>query len=157
MGKSFTARLRRGALAATLLSVVSCGVASAAPLSEFAWSARPLLVFGAAWDAPDISAQRQALSDAADGLREREVLVLYVLPNRIVLDRAETTIAPVALRDAFGVDEGDFAVLLIGKDTGVKLRETTPVAPTRLFDLIDAMPMRRNEMRNRRRETRSRE
>ncbi len=42
-----------------------------------------------------------------------------------------------------------FAVLLIGKDGGVKLRSGRPFALHALFDAIDAMPMRQDEMRRR--------
>ncbi|NMG19341.1 hypothetical protein DP116_07665 [Brasilonema bromeliae SPC951] len=39
--------------------------------------------------------------------------------------------------------------VLVGKDGGVKRRETTPVQAKAIFDEIDAMPMRRQEMRER--------
>ena len=42
-----------------------------------------------------------------------------------------------------------FSVVLIGKDGGEKLRRPTPLAPDELFALVDAMPMRRAEMRER--------
>ena len=38
-------------------------------------------------------------------------------------------------------------ILLVGKDGGVKLRSEEPVSIQRIFDLIDSMPMRRREMR----------
>ena len=43
-----------------------------------------------------------------------------------------------------------FAVLLVGKDGGEKNRWTVPVEPRTVFSLIDAMPMRRAEMKRRR-------
>lgn len=43
-----------------------------------------------------------------------------------------------------------FSVVLIGKDGGEKLRRATPLEPAELFALVDAMPMRRAEMRERR-------
>ncbi len=42
-----------------------------------------------------------------------------------------------------------FAVTLIGKDGGEKLRRSTPLASEELFALVDTMPMRRAEMRER--------
>lgn len=42
-----------------------------------------------------------------------------------------------------------FSVALIGKDGGEKLRRTTPLAPAELFALVDAMPMRQAELRQR--------
>ena len=38
-----------------------------------------------------------------------------------------------------------FAVVLIGKDGGVKRTETQPLAPADLFGTVDKMPMRRQE------------
>jgi len=40
-----------------------------------------------------------------------------------------------------------FASILVGKDGGVKLRSNAPVSAERLSNVIDAMPMRRREMR----------
>jgi hypothetical protein len=44
---------------------------------------------------------------------------------------------------------GPFTVHLVGKDGGVKLRREGPVALDELFAVIDAMPMRREERRQR--------
>jgi len=42
-----------------------------------------------------------------------------------------------------------FAVILIGKDGGEKLRSTSPVTLKNMYGLIDAMPMRKIEMQRR--------
>jgi len=48
------------------------------------------------------------------------------------------------------VTYGEFqGIILIGKDGGVKLRKTYIVEANEVFDLIDLMPMRRSEMKNR--------
>jgi len=44
-------------------------------------------------------------------------------------------------------DRGDFEVSLIGKDGGVKSRWSAPVGPADVFQVVDAMPMRRAEAR----------
>ena len=41
-----------------------------------------------------------------------------------------------------------FEVLLIGLDGTIKLRKTSAIPVQELFDLIDSMPMRKAEMRN---------
>jgi hypothetical protein len=46
-------------------------------------------------------------------------------------------------------DAKTFSVVLIGKDGGEKLRRTTPLSPEELFAIVDAMPMRRAEIRER--------
>ncbi|RZK33884.1 MAG: DUF4174 domain-containing protein, partial [Hymenobacter sp.] len=38
-----------------------------------------------------------------------------------------------------------FSVVLIGKDGGVKLAQTQPLAPENLFGTVDKMPMRKQE------------
>lgn len=52
-----------------------------------------------------------------------------------------------AARERYGVEEDRFEAVLVGKDGGVKHRSAEPVAPAQLYVLIDAMPMRRREMR----------
>ena len=47
------------------------------------------------------------------------------------------------------LDAKTFSVVLIGKDGGEKLRRPTPLAPDELFALVDVMPMRRAEIRER--------
>jgi len=44
-------------------------------------------------------------------------------------------------------DKDDFLVILVGKDGGIKLKSHTPVGNSELFDLIDGMPMRIQEMK----------
>ncbi len=53
------------------------------------------------------------------------------------------------LRSRFGVDKDNFRVILVGKDGSVKRQEATPVQATAIFDQIDAMPMRQQEMQQR--------
>ena len=47
----------------------------------------------------------------------------------------------------------DFEIILIGKDTGVKARWKTDFTQDELFARIDAMPMRRFEMRQQQKDT----
>jgi hypothetical protein len=50
------------------------------------------------------------------------------------------------MKRQFNVGEGEFSIFLIGKDGTVKLRSNDPVATSEIFSLIDAMPMRQEEM-----------
>ena len=51
------------------------------------------------------------------------------------------------LRRAIGIPGGRFTVVLVGKDGGEKFRSHEPAPPQDIFGRIDAMPMRRREMR----------
>lgn len=67
------------------------------------------------------------------------------------LDGAAVSCGEAAVaRDRFGVEAGSFAVLLIGKDGTAKHRSGKPVEPREIFSLVDAMPMRQRELRERR-------
>jgi Domain of unknown function (DUF4174) len=55
--------------------------------------------------------------------------------------------AASALRKRYNVRQGVFAVLLVGKDGGVKLNHQNETRLEDIFALIDFMPMRREEMR----------
>jgi hypothetical protein len=51
------------------------------------------------------------------------------------------------LREGLKTITSIFSAVLIGKDGGVKLRQTKPITSALLFATIDAMPMRQQEMR----------
>lgn len=110
--------------------------AAGADVQSYRWTARPVLVFGGSPDAPDFARQMEILRAVEEGLLDRDIVVLS--------DTAPE--APGALRRRFS-PEG-FLVVLIGKDGGVKLSQTAPVSAETLFGTIDAMPMRRREMRS---------
>ena len=70
----------------------------------------------------------------------------FVLPRGTV---AATGSEAASLRSRFHVAPGTFAVVLVGKDGGEKFRATHPVSAAELTTLVDAMPMRQQEMRRR--------
>jgi len=55
-----------------------------------------------------------------------------------------------SLRNQFNIKSGQPTVILVGKDGGEKPRSTGYVPIEDIFSLIDAMPMRQAEMRERR-------
>ena len=65
--------------------------------------------------------------------------------------RPLSTPAADVLRKQLRLMTSQFVVVLIGKDGGEKLRRTHRVDLGEIFALIDAMPMRRQEMRERQR------
>jgi hypothetical protein len=52
-----------------------------------------------------------------------------------------------SLRDKFDVRGDQFSVILVGKDGGIKLNRQEQTRLEDIFALIDTMPMRREEMR----------
>jgi hypothetical protein len=108
----------------------------AVDLDKYRWSRRLLLLFAPSETEPSYVQQRAALEAAESDLAERDMVVISDTDPE----------AQGALRRTFGVE--GFAVLLIGKDGGVKLQRQEPITADALFAVIDAMPMRRQEMRD---------
>jgi len=105
------------------------------------WQKRVLLLCAPTATDASLLRQRQLLASVRPDLEARDVLVQEVLLNQ--LSAADRGYMTKTLR----VSGATFVALLVGKDGGVKRRETAPVAPASLFKTIDVMPMRQQEMR----------
>ncbi|WP_022822463.1 DUF4174 domain-containing protein [Hymenobacter norwichensis] len=105
------------------------------------WQKRVLLLCAPTSTDAALLRQRQLLSAARPQLDARDLLVHEVLLDN--LSAADKNYVTETLRTS----GASFTVLLIGKDGGVKRRETEPVMPVSLFKTIDVMPMRQQEMK----------
>ena len=131
-------------------------VASPQPLASYVDHNRVLLIFAPTDTDPRFQQQLSLLTHHAAGLQERD---LVLLPNVVhagakTPDTLRTLNSPYPMGDQqldqrtrFHIGPSEFTVILIGKDGGEKLRQHTPLAYTKLAATIDAMPMRREEMR----------
>jgi hypothetical protein len=118
-------------------------------MDDYLWKNRPLLVFGPSDSDPRYQTQLDEFEGRRTELDDRDI-VLLALPagGRPSVDERPLAVSAVSsLRQRYEVPADNFAVILIGKDGGVKLREDEPVAARQVFDLIDSMPMRQAEMR----------
>ena len=112
--------------------------ADSSDLSEFLWINRPIVVFADTPADPRYAEQIKRLEDGVDMLIERDVVVL-------------TDTDPAAKSDLrTELRPRGFMMVLIGKDGGVKLRKPFPWDVRELGRVIDKMPMRQQEIRDRR-------
>ncbi|BBD64134.1 hypothetical protein NIES4072_22040 [Nostoc commune NIES-4072] len=122
-------------------------------LSAQKWKNRVLLVFAPSVDNPIYQQQMQLLQKHNKGFADRDLVLVQVLAtnesyaNRQLIDESSAA----KLRESFGVDKENFRVILVGKDGSVKRSDATLVQATAIFEEIDAMPMRQQEMQERRR------
>ena len=122
-------------------------------LKQYQWKNRLLLVF-APGNAHALHEQQvKQVADAKEGYLERDLVVISVFPeDAVVTSKGNTYLTTtdiVRLRADFGIQPGDFCVILIGKDGGEKLRRKAVLPAAGLFEVIDAMPMRRSEVKQR--------
>lgn len=117
-------------------------------LNKYIWKRRIVLIFGDTMN-QSVANQADDLQTASADAESRDLTVLTVVGG-IVSDSGQDGGLPPAdaLRRRFRIDDqAPFTVILVGKDGREKLRDSKPVASTKLFALIDSMPMRQREAR----------
>lgn len=117
-------------------------------LSPYKWKNRLLLVFASPASEEEYAEQLRLLEDLEPEFEERDLL-LGKFPEHEAGKLGRTTVTSKessSLRGRFNLDE-EFATILVGKDGTEKYRTGEPVAAEEIFRRIDAMPIRRREMR----------
>jgi hypothetical protein len=107
-------------------------------LTDFIWEKRPVVVFADSPNDPRFAQQIAFLEAQLDELAVRDVIILTDTDPE----------AKTALRTK--LRPRGFMLVLIGKDGGVKLRKPFPWDVRELTRVIDKMPMRQREVRERR-------
>lgn len=121
----------------------------ASAAASYKWTHRPLYVF-AAPGTPALAAQRRIVAESRAGMSERDMVVVWVVGDAVTSELGQGPAASAAsLRRRFGVGPREFRAVLVGKDGGAKISQGFPLDAARAFATIDAMPMRRQEMRRR--------
>lgn len=139
------------ALAAGVLVMIDGTAPRADGLESVRWEYRPLLIFTPAPENAQLSRQTTILADAPDGLEDRRIAVYIVEQNRVYTTFGAPSPGADAetLRRRFRIPDDTFRVVLVGLDGVAKLTQDAPLSIDKLFSTIDAMPMRRREMRER--------
>jgi len=113
------------------------------------WKHRILLVFSEAPANAQLQQQSSIIAANQEGMKDRH-MVVYRIYQASVKGPDNTEYGAEGakkLRNQYGIQPGAFAVVLIGKDGGEKHRQTQAITADALFAIIDAMPMRKSEMR----------
>jgi hypothetical protein len=118
-------------------------------LTQFQWKNRLLFLFAPDGNYPLFkNLQNQLMAQKAE-VEDRDLVVFEVTaqgPSRMnttSLDRQQAD----SIRDHFAVPRNTFSLILVGKDGGTKLKRHDQIDIAAVFELIDSMPMRQNEMR----------
>lgn len=131
------------------LNVCAPGEATSMDLTQFQWKNRLLFLFAPDRGHPFYNHLHRQIVDQKSEVEDRDLLIFSVLlqgpsqMNTTAIDRQEAD----SIRDRFMIPPQEFSLILIGKDGGIKLKRNDQVDLTEVFELIDSMPMRQNEMR----------
>jgi hypothetical protein len=101
-----------------------------ADLTQYRWHQRPVVLFAPSATDANYLQQMAMLKNHQDALAERDIIVF-----------SDTSPADKGQLRAQLQPKG-FEMVLVGKDGGMKLRETTPLSAEALLSTIDRMPMR---------------
>ena len=118
-------------------------------IDAYRWKARPLLLFAPSADDEELVRQLAAVRRQTQGFLERDMVLIVVLGDGTAY-AGTRPIDAAPLRERFAGEDSKFLLKLIGKDGSAKRTSREPLAMRKLFDQIDAMPMRRAEMQSRR-------
>jgi len=113
---------------------------------------RPLLVFAPSARDASLLAQQAMLDQYADDMMDRNLLYVPVLAQSghfdapldapyVILKQSEMN----AIRARFQIHPAEFVVVLVGKDGGEKFRTKKAISVLKLDEIVDAMPMGRDE------------
>lgn len=111
------------------------------PLTTYQGKSRVVLVFGPNDSDAKFAKQMSELKSKAE-LEDRQIVVLPVPAD----DKAAGKSLPY-LQKKYNDGNGDFSVVLIGKDGHTAFRSGDPISAETLFGKIDAMPMRKDEIK----------
>jgi hypothetical protein len=121
-------------------------------LTQFQWKNRLLFIFAEKASDPSFKKlQNQIIAQNAE-VDDRNLIVFEVPAqgparmNTIPLDRKDAD----SIRNHFAISNDTFSLILVGKDGGIKLKRSDQIDLTEVFELIDSMPMRQREMRQKR-------
>ena len=109
-------------------------------LNQFVWKKRPIVVFADNDADPRYTEQIELLMAKLHDLEERDVVVLT--------DTDPNAKSELRLK----LRPRGFMLAIIGKDGGVKLRKPFPWDVREITRSIDKMPMRKRELREKKRE-----
>ena len=120
----------------------------AVDLGDYRWKHRIVLVFAKSEERAEFRDFMGAWSREQEGVKDRDLIIFHALiegksegPSGIL-----TPAQADSLRRKYATAGEMFEIVLIGKDGEIKLRSGS-ASVAQIFELIDTMPMRRAEMR----------
>lgn len=97
-------------------------------------SHRMIYFFGKEANQQLVNQQVEMLNKSGGAVKERDIEIKVIAEND-------------PLYKKYKADPAKFTVVLVGKDGGEKYRSNKVLQPAELFAIIDAMPMRKQEMK----------
>lgn len=135
-----------------MLLTMSLDLAHAYDLGQHAWRHRLLVLVAPDNEDSQLASQNRRIEQRRDALMDRDMRVLRLLAESAYMEGRPLETASVRqLREALNITADDRVLILIGKDGGIKRRAPLDTDLRELFAQIDGMPMRQEEIQNKKR------
>jgi len=120
------------------------------PLLQYQKGKRLVVLITDNVSSADYSNQLKAFDEYKKEMRERDVVLFTLEEGRLVNHKRgkEYQVDESSIRKTYKLSKAFNGIILIGKDTRIKMSEPFGILPKRIFSSIDKMPMRKREMRN---------
>lgn len=115
-------------------------------IKKHKWQERVLLIYSKHKNSEHLNNQISTLLKKKTELEERKIMIYTISENQFRTNFSENWLPSNFNFKKYNKNNEDFLAVLIGLDGGVKLKQTTLLTTSKLFGLIDGMPMRRREL-----------
>ena len=142
-------------IAKIIFLLISCFTfmnTSAQDLDTHTWNNRIVIIKASSVASNNYQAQLKQFEDATDEMIARKFVLYTILGEDVSFinyeDSTKNKVGKLTEDLAKILNQKhNFEILLIGLDGGIKRSETEVLTKNDLFEIVDAMPMRRSELR----------
>jgi len=134
-----------------LIFGISYSQAQFRTLKDFQWENRLLIIYADDQKSSYLQEQLTEIIQKQEDYNERNLKVIILKNQKVEIWKSnENQLLDFhQITKKLKIDtKQSYQNLLIGKDGGVKLKSSVPISNAKLFETIDAMPMRQREMRD---------
>jgi len=133
-----------------LILLVFTNFAFSQSINKHQWKDRLLLFIADSYDQKELTEQLKKFDNTTEALAERKLIIYQITPHSYVqgMKKNSKKISKKnALYQKYNTLKDPFKVILIGLDGGIKLNKSNLISPVKIFDKIDQMPMRQQELK----------
>ncbi|WP_299189849.1 DUF4174 domain-containing protein [uncultured Aquimarina sp.] len=117
-------------------------------LNKHQWEDRLILIIADSYKNPKLVKQLKEFKNKSKYLQDRKLIVYQITPTsyQTGIDKNTSTKSNAVYKE-YNPSNEDFKIILLGLDGGTKLKSNKVLSSAQIFDQIDQMPMRRQELR----------
>jgi len=117
-------------------------------LEKHQWNDRVILIFSNDKSSSELEKQIDLFQKEKVGLEERKLKIYQFSEGDYKFSFFDSWKKSTLNLKRFFDKEESFKIVLIGLDGGIKLKQNIILTPEKLFAIIDGMPMRKRELKN---------